>query len=299
MCSKPAHLACMLRRFKESGNDHHRNSVDWLMDFLEFSFLHYVSSQYSKINCGKGNVSSQELSIMKQSINELDRKMANILKVVQISVDVTPGASKGTEASSYSQALSKNQSDVIVKTVKRTVAKSIKTQRKTDADRASIALYGLPEGGDDGKKVLSILASIGCQKSQSLFLHRIGKDSGNDSSKSNRRRPFKVQLSSDVECQQVLVNTKHLKEDPSLAGISIAKWLSRAEVDKVKHLRKQCSDLNKNCPPDVSGRKPYVVISGRLMKRIEDGKMQRVSPTIPTNTSIAFLFLSAGNKKTR
>ena len=136
-----------------------------------------------KINCGKGNVSSQDLSIMKQSIDELDRKMANIPKVVQISADVAPDACKGTEANSYFQALSKNLSDVIVKTVKTTVAESIKTQRKTDADSASIALYGLPEGGDDGKKVLSILASIGCQKSQPLFLYRIGKEPDNDSSK--------------------------------------------------------------------------------------------------------------------
>ena len=44
VCSKPAHLACMLRRFKESGNDHLRNGVDWLLDFLEFSSLHYMCS---------------------------------------------------------------------------------------------------------------------------------------------------------------------------------------------------------------------------------------------------------------
>ena len=55
-----------------------------------------------------GNVSTQELSVMKQSIDELDRKIANILKVVKISVDVTPDVSKGTLSSSYSQALSKN-----------------------------------------------------------------------------------------------------------------------------------------------------------------------------------------------
>ena len=131
-------------------------------------------------------MSSQELLIMKQSIDELDCKIANILKVVQISADIAPDASKGTEASSYSQALSKNLSDVIAKPVKTKVAESIKTQKKTNADNASIALYGLPEGGDDGKNVLSILASIGCQKSQPLFLHRIRKEPGNDSSKSNR-----------------------------------------------------------------------------------------------------------------
>ena len=106
-----------------------------------------------------------------------------------------------------------------------------------------------------------------------------------------------MQLSTDIECQQVLVNTKRLKEDPSLVGISIAKWLSRAEVDKVKNLRKQCSDLNKDCPPDASGRKPYVVISGRLMKRAEDGKLHRAPSTTPTNTSIAFPFSSAGSLK--
>ena len=82
VCSKPAHLACLLRRFKESGKYHLKHGVDWLLDFLEFSSLHYVSSQCSKINCGKGNMSSQELVIMKQSIDELDRKMTNILKVV-------------------------------------------------------------------------------------------------------------------------------------------------------------------------------------------------------------------------
>ena len=52
-------------------------------------------------------MSSQELSNMKQSIDELDRKITNILKVVQIYADVVPDACKDTEASSYSQAFSK------------------------------------------------------------------------------------------------------------------------------------------------------------------------------------------------
>ena len=106
-----------------------------------------------------------------------------------------------------------------------------------------------------------------------------------------------MQLSLDTECQQVLVNVKRLKEDPYLAGIGLVKWLPRAEVDKVKNFRKQCSDLNKDCPPDASGRKPYVVISGRLMKLVDDGKLQRIPPTTPTKTSIAFPLLSAGSPK--
>ena len=101
VCSRPALFICMLRRFKESDSDHLRNGVDWLLDFLEFSSLHYVCSLCSKINCGKGNASTQELSVMKQSIEDLGRKVANILKVVQISADVAPDASKGTEVSSY------------------------------------------------------------------------------------------------------------------------------------------------------------------------------------------------------
>ena len=65
----------------------------------------------------------------------------------------------------------------------------------------------------------------------------------------------------------------------------------------MKNLREQCNDLNKDCPPDASGRKPYVVISGRIMKRIEDGKLQRVPPTTPTKTGIAFPLPSAGSPK--
>ena len=64
-----------------------------LRNFLKFSSLHYVCSLCSKINSGKGNVSTQELAVKKQSIDELDRKMASILKVVLISADVAPGAS--------------------------------------------------------------------------------------------------------------------------------------------------------------------------------------------------------------
>ena len=95
----------------------------------------------------------------------------------------------------------------------------------------------------------------------------------------------------------MLINAKRLKEDPSLAGISIAKCLPRAKIDQVKNLREQYSGLNKDCPPNAFGSKPYVVISGRLIKQVEGGKLQRVLSNTPKKTGIALLLPSAGSPK--
>ena len=44
-------------------------------------------------------------------------------------------------------------------------------------------------------------------------------------------------------------------------------------MEKIKILRQRCQDLNSK---SASGDKPCVVISGRLMVRGQDGKLQRV-----------------------
>ena len=57
-------------------------------------------------------------------------------------------------------------------------------------------------------------------------------------------------------------------------------------MEKVKSLRKLCNDLNKeDCQEDANGRQPYVVVSGRLMKRDVEGILRKNDATFLANTN--------------
>ena len=153
----------------------------------------------------------QEFSNVKQSIEELGKKATSILQVVQQPIDYStapslPGAGTSINSSgqykSYSEALSKNISDVI----KISVADSIKSQKKAEADESSLAVYGLPEEGDDSKKVRDVLTAIGCHNFQAVIMMRIGRFPTLNSTRpaSTKGRPFNLLLTSAADCSQVL-----------------------------------------------------------------------------------------------
>ena len=90
----------------------------------------------------------------------------------------------------------------------------------------------------------------------------------------NKKKPrlIKAELSTSLDCDHLLSAAKKLKTDHAMANITVARWISQEEMEKVKLLRSRCKTLNSTEMPSADGRKPYFVISGRIMKKTTDGK---------------------------
>ena len=97
---------------------------------------------------------------------------------------------------------------------------------------------------------------------------------GDLKSRKPKCRPLKVELGTAVDCRYVLSHAKWLSDNSATACVHIGPLLSRAELDNMKNLRQLCSDLNKNAQPDRRGRKRYFILSGKLMTRTDDGKLE-------------------------
>jgi hypothetical protein len=69
-------------------------------------------------------------------------------------------------------------------------------------------------------------------------------------------------------------------------GIFASQWLSKEDFAKVKALRLRCRELNNKEVAGPSGKMPFVVISGRLMKRSTDGKLTVFRDPQPTATTL-------------
>ena len=85
-------------------------------------------------------------------------------------------------------------------------------------------------------------------------------------------------ITSDVELRSISYRNDVLKRSKALAQsfknskIYITKCLSADKLEKIKTMRKQCSELNKyaKCP---DSRNRFVVIDSKIMKRLDNGKL--------------------------
>ena len=76
-----------------------------------------------------------------------------------------------------------------------------------------------------------------------------------------------------LDCDHLLYAAKKLKTDHAMVNIKVARWIPREKMEKVKFLRSRYETLNCTEMPSADGRKPYLVISGQIMKRTTDGKL--------------------------
>ena len=104
---------------------------------------------------------------------------------------------------SYAAAAASGLSDMVKSAVSETIAK----QRSDDKDRCAIALYSLPEVGNDLKDIYSILRALGC--STTIITHRrIGRTliqhaSPDKSQKKGRPRPVRIEMASADERDKI------------------------------------------------------------------------------------------------
>ena len=181
---------------------------------------------------------------------------------------------------SYSKAVTANLSE----TVKAAVFETIRNQRTEERGRASVAIYGLLEKGKDYDGVKNLFQALN-EKSKIVSVVRIGR--GTSRKVPSNPRPLKVELLSRYERSSLLSAASKLKEDPRTASIRIAPWLQKNEFDKVKALREHCKQLNSSAAPTADGRKPFFVISGKLMTRNANGKLQLHIDAVSNKAEIA------------
>ena len=181
---------------------------------------------------------------------------------------------------SYAKAVTANLSE----TVKAAVFETIRNQRTEERGRASVAIYGLPKKGNDYDGVRNLFQALN-EKSNIVSVARIGR--GTSRKVSSNLRPLKVELQSKYERSSLLSAASKLKEDPRTASIRIAPWLQKDEFDKVKALREHCKQLNSSAAPTADGRKPFFVISGKLMTRNANGKLQLHIDAVSNKAEIA------------
>jgi hypothetical protein len=212
----------------------------------------------------------QDISGIKQSISELNTKLSDMVVAVNaISLHKDDGSTSvgqvhsapAIQQSSYASIVAKDLPHI----VKTAIAEVIKQQHSEEKDMASLVVYGLRDTGHDLREVGDLLRMLGCEKI-SLHFSRLGRLAANNT----RPRPLKLECDS-VGDRDRLLSAAKMRTIPR--GISISPWLRPDEMLKVKSLRLRCKELNDLTLPAADGRKPYVVISGRLMVRHSAGKL--------------------------
>ena len=139
---------------------------------------------------------------------------------------------------------------------------------------ASAVLYGLPDNGHDIADVHTALKKLhyDCHINACFRLGRVSSSE----LRSSPPRPIMIILPSPSECNRLLDFSNMQWKNLKAAGLHIMQWLSQVDMNKLKQLRLQCNDLNTKATTLPSGKKLFVVISGRLMKHDAAGKLSLV-----------------------
>ena len=317
-CSKPSLVACLLNQYRQSSTlaQKYECSNEWIYGFISHSGLRYTCQECKLMSraitnsdntCGKF---PSDLNTVKQAIADCDSKITKIdnnLNVFQNAIsaklcsllnDIQATTSSAlfqtgsladlsqTEKSeattdkvckpigSYADAMIANITGV----VKSTLTDGFKEQHKVCRDSASLVIYGLNEEGQDHRYVSMLFSELNCKLSFNLC-SRLGRAT------SSRARPLKVEMHSVADRDKIIVAFIKLQRTHS-SDLRIAKWLQKEELDKIKKLRERCCELNDKACALPNGKKPYVVISGRIRVRTQDGKLRPWIKEPPTSSGV-------------
>ena len=267
-CTNTVHLGCQCKLFKDAGNEALRNKVDWLAEFIKFTSLAFCC----KACVGKKETVPQELlksdeqklDEVKLSIVSLDNKLQSlqdaVAKLSSSDTSTSNDQSKQRHPPTYAQAVSADL-------VKSAVSEAMREHQKVNAEKSSVVVYGFPEEGHDDAQLHDMLDFLGC-RGDFTRSSRMGRSSYQGGATA---RPLKLELRTANDASNILSRAKYLRHDAYYGGVYINKWLSNEEIRSIKSLRQQCDELNRYNKNDS---KKFVVISGRLMQRDTDGRLQ-------------------------
>ena len=106
----------------------------------------------------------------------------------------------------------------------------------------------------------------------------------------NKLRLLKVQLQSTTDKSLLLRAAKFLRDDPSTLFIYMIPWFPPVELTKLRDTQNRYRQLNNESSILKDDRKPFVVVSGRLMERTAKGFLRPVrnntdATVIPNSSS--------------
>jgi hypothetical protein len=187
---------------------------------------------------------------------------------------VTPGLS-------YAGIVTKDLHQVVQKTVTDVL-------KSEERNLATVAVHGLPDSGRDRDALHEILSDAGCNVNivSTVRIGKLSTLSSPSSAKVTRPRLLKVVLASLAERDRFILAVSKAARSKMPNGIFASQWLSKEDFAKVKALRLRCRELNNKEVAGPSGKMPFVVISGRLMKRSTDGKLTVFRDPQPTATTL-------------
>ncbi len=297
-CGASSHMNCLINNFTSTYGGALKTSLQWLSEFLRFSNFRHVccacveakksgfsdrvfpvdalgSVDMPKLHNDIASLQSSYL-ILSDSISHISSQLADLKNSLQPTIVGQPSMEKDSQPAAAGSATNRPKppsyaaivSNDVSMAVKQAVAETFSKQRKVERINATIAVHGLPENGKDYQDLLAVFANLGC-KAKILSSARIGKTSG-------KPRLLKVELQSAAEREDLLSATKSVKL--AAPKIYITKWLPREEFVKLKQLWQKCDALNSKEADLPDGRKPFVVVSGRLMMRSADGKLKSMVP---------------------
>ena len=81
----------------------------------------------------------------------------------------------------------------------------------------------------------------------------------------SKPRLLKVELQSSTDRDFLLQMPKYFKVYPKTSDIFITPWLQPNKLAELKRTQERCRAFNNQAPAMKNGKKPYVVISGKLM----------------------------------
>ena len=102
------------------------------------------------------------------------------------------------------------------------VVETLRKQCKDDCVKATVAIYGLAEGGTDSVDVSELFNKL---KWNGRVLHQVRI--GRTPAAGNKKKPrlIKAELSTSLDCDHLLSAAKKLKTDHAMANIIVARWI--------------------------------------------------------------------------
>ena len=157
-------------------------------------------------------------------------------------------------------------------TIKSAIEHTMQKLKAKERGNVTITIRNLGKYGSDADDVNDLFNCLRC-RAHVINMVRIGRP---DKS-STKFCLLKIELSSVVEKTGLLRAAEYLKDDAFSAHKMILQWFLPEKL-LLRATQKQCRALNDKANLIKDGRKHYIVVRGKLMKRINNGSLRPVQP---------------------
>jgi hypothetical protein len=279
-------MGCIVNKYVSNSGKECKHSHQWLAEFISSEFFLFTCSTCLDSKKIAGNNMSnitanfqEDVAGLKSTMLALATDVKSIAKEISALKDgscafatkqatVTSDLKSAANSCSpvtYAAAVSHNLSD----TMKKVIVDTMNDRDRAIRDNMSATFYNLPERKQDHLDVSSVLKAMSVQCVPTSCI-RLGRPAA---SSITRPRPVKVMFNSTSDRDMVLRATKNLKASEGFKNLRVGRFRSKDEMEKEKEVRAQCKQLNDGAKVDSTGKKPYVVIDGKIMVA-HNGKLQ-------------------------